>query len=98
MSTSVTYRSICGDQALPYIDCGRSIRTIYSRIQHYIGQDDGSCPLCRYFREKIGTRNGFEPDARLILHAQINVVHELFERNGDHEMVLLLERVEDDCC
>ncbi|MCW8160068.1 MULTISPECIES: N(2)-fixation sustaining protein CowN [Pseudomonadaceae] len=98
MSSVVTYRSVAGDQPLPYIECDRSIRTIYSRIQHYISQDDGSCPLCHYFRDKIGNRNGFEPDARLILHAQINVIHELFERNGDHEIALLLQRVEDDCC
>ena len=98
MTRLTTYRSICGDQPLPYIDCDRSIRTLYSRLQHYLREDDGSCPLCAYFRDKIGTRNGFEPDARLILHAQINVIHELFERHGDHEAALLLERVEDDCC
>ncbi|MFC3609417.1 N(2)-fixation sustaining protein CowN [Stutzerimonas tarimensis] len=98
MPSLTTYRNVAGDQPLPYIECDRSIRTIYSRIQHYIRKDDGSCSLCGYFRDKIGTRNGFEPDARLILHAQINVIHELFERNGDHEMVSLLQRVEDDCC
>ncbi|MBK3882155.1 N(2)-fixation sustaining protein CowN [Pseudomonas stutzeri] len=98
MPSVVTYRSVAGDQPLPYIECDRGIRTLYSRIQHYISQDDGNCPLCRYLRDKIGSRNGFEPDARLILHAQINVIHELFERNDDHEIALLLQRVEDDCC
>lgn len=98
MPSVVTYRSVAGDQPLPYIECDRSIRTLYSRIQYYIGQDDGNCHLCGYLRDKIGNRNGFEPDARLILHAQINVIHELFERNGDREIVTLLQQVEDDCC
>lgn len=44
MPSVVTYRSVAGDQPLPYIECDRGIRTLYSRIQHYISQDDGNCP------------------------------------------------------
>ena len=98
MTTTITYRSIAGEPEIPYIECDRCIRAIYARIQHYLRQDDGTCPICRYFREKIANRDGSELDARLLLHAQINVVHELFERNDDHEMLILLQRVEDDCC
>lgn len=98
MSTQVTYRSIAGEQDLPYIDCDRCIRAIYSRIRHYLDKDDGSCPLCRYFSDKLGSRDGSEDDARLLLHAQVNVVYELFARHGDAEVMSMLERVEDDCC
>lgn len=98
MSTNITYRSVAGAQQLPYIDCDRCIRAIYARIRHYVDQDGGDCPLCRYFRDKLGARDGSEADARLLLHAQINVVHELFARHGDEQMLTLLERVEDDCC
>jgi N(2)-fixation sustaining protein CowN len=98
MTTNLTYRHISGDSPLPYIDCDRCVRTIYARIQHYVDQNDGSCPICNYFQNKIGKRDGSEADARLILHAQINVIFELFERNQDHESIALLHRVEDDCC
>ncbi len=54
--------------------------------------------LCRYFREKLGDRDGSEDDARLLLHAQVNIIHELFERRQDDEAQTLLYRVEDDCC
>ena len=98
MSATITYRSIAGEQEQPYIDCDQCIRAIYSRIQHYLEQDAGDCPLCRYFRAKLGSRDGSEEDARLLLHAQVNVVYELFARHGDGEALALLERVEDDCC
>lgn len=95
---TTTYRSICGEESLPYIDCDRCIRTLYARIQHYLQQDPGDCPIYTYFREKIGSRDGSESDARLLLHAQVNVVYELFARHDDREALALLERVEDDCC
>lgn len=97
-TTSVTYRHISGDDPLPYIDCDRCIRATYARIQYYIARDEGNCPICAYFREKIGTRMGNESDARLILHAQINVIFELFEQHHDQEHIAILHRVEDDCC
>ncbi|GAB3392756.1 N(2)-fixation sustaining protein CowN [Azotobacter armeniacus] len=96
--TTTAYRSICGEESLPCIDCDRCIRAIYARIQHYLQRDQGSCPICNYFREKIGSRDGTESDARLLLHAQMNVVYELFARNDDREALNLLQRVEDDCC
>lgn len=98
MSANITYRSIVGAQQLPYIDCDRCIRTLYARIRHYLDQDNGDCPLCRYFRDKLGARDGSEDDVRLLLHAQVNVVYELFSLHDDAEALLLLERVEDDCC
>lgn len=97
-SDITTYRHISGDSPLPYIDCDRCIRKIYARIHHYISQSEGRCPICNYFAGKIGTRDGSEEDARLLIHAQINLVFELFERNGDEEYLELLHRVEDDCC
>lgn len=98
-SSPVTYRHISGDDPLPYIDCDHCVRSIYARIQHYIAQnEDGRCSLCNYFQAKLGTRDGSEPDARLILHAQVNVIFELFERYKDYDSVALLHRVEDDCC
>lgn len=98
MSAHITYRSVVGAQQLPYIDCDRCIRAIYARIRHHLEQDAGDCPLCRYFRDKLGSRDGSEGDARLLLHAQVNVIHELFARHGDSAALALLERVEDDCC
>lgn len=98
MSTQVTWRDVAGEQPQAYIDCDRCIRKIYSRIQHHISEDDGSCPVCNYFREKVGDRDGTERDARLILHSQINVIWELFRRKGDSDAMTLLQRVEDDCC
>ncbi len=96
--TTTTYRSIAGEGDLPYIDCDHCIRLIYARIQHHIAEDDGNCVLCRYFRQKLGDRDGSEDDARLLLHAQVNIIHELFERRQDDEAQTLLYRVEDDCC
>ncbi|WP_028238119.1 N(2)-fixation sustaining protein CowN [Stutzerimonas azotifigens] len=93
-----TYRSICGEASVPYIDCDRCIRTLFARLQHYLRQDPGNCPICEYVRQKIGSRDGSESDARLLLHAQVNVIHELFSRHDDREALALLERVEDDCC
>ena len=98
MSAQITYRSVAGAPQQPYIDCDRCIRAIYARIRHHLEQDAGDCPLCRYFRDKLGSRDGSEGDARLLLHAQVNVIHELFARHGDSAALALLERVEDDCC
>lgn len=98
MSATITYRSVAGAAQLPYIDCDRCIRALYARIRHYLDQDAGDCPLCRYFRDRLGGRDGSEDDARLLLHAQINVIYELFSRHADADALQLLARVEDDCC
>ncbi|MFC0709444.1 N(2)-fixation sustaining protein CowN [Azorhizophilus paspali] len=97
MSTT-TYRSICGEESTPYIDRDRCIRALYARLHHYLQQDWGDYPICSYLREKIGSRDGSESDARLLLHVQMNVVYERFARHADQEAPALLERVEDDCC
>lgn len=98
MSTQISWRDVAGEDPQAYIDCDRCIRSIYSRIQHHIREDDGSCAVCRYLGERIGSRDGSESDARLLLHAQINLIWELFMRKGDTGLLALLQRVEDDCC
>lgn len=92
--TMTTYRSICGKESRPCIDCDRHIRTLYARIHHYLQKDQRNCPICDYFREKIGSRDGSESDARLLLHAQVSVIHELFARHGDQQALALLEQAE----
>lgn len=91
-------RHISGDDSIPYIDCEGSICAIYERIQHYIAQFNEDCTICQYFQKKIGARMGAEADARLILHAQINMIFALFEKYQDQDYIDLLHQVEDDCC
>lgn len=98
MASPTSFRSVAGEVSTPYIDCDACVREIYARIRRHRQGRSAQCPLCRYFAEKLGDRDGSESDARLLLHSQMNLVFELFERFEDDEGQDLLQRVEDDCC
>ncbi|WP_346655043.1 N(2)-fixation sustaining protein CowN [Halorhodospira halophila] len=43
-------------------------------------------------------RDGSEPDTRLMVHAQINVIRELFVQRGDDAGLSMLSAIERECC
>ncbi|ABM61330.1 N(2)-fixation sustaining protein CowN [Halorhodospira halophila] len=80
------------------LDCDHAIRRLLRRIDAHIADEPRDSPVRRYLERELGGREGTEADTRLVVHAQINVVRELFERRSDADGLRLLSNIERECC
>ncbi|MFP4129670.1 MAG: N(2)-fixation sustaining protein CowN [Halorhodospira sp.] len=78
--------------------CEQAIYQLLQRVETHIAAEATDSMVRRYLERELGGRDGSERDTRQVIHAQINVIRELFQRGGDEEGLELLLRVERECC
>ena len=82
----------------PVLDCERAIQRLLQCIESHIAEEPDESPVRRYLERELGGRHGSEPDTRLVVHAQINVIRELLSERGDEAGLSMLTAIERECC
>ncbi|MCG5541151.1 MULTISPECIES: N(2)-fixation sustaining protein CowN [unclassified Halorhodospira] len=82
----------------PGLDCERAIQRLLQCVDRHIAEEPENSRVRRYLERELGGRDGSEPDTRLMVHAQINVIRELFVQRGDDAGLSMLSAIERECC
>ncbi len=82
----------------PGLDCERAIQRLLRCVDGHVAAEPDDSPVRRYLERELGGRDGSEPDTRLVVHAQINVIRELFIQRGDEAGLSMLSAIERECC
>lgn len=80
------------------IDCEHAIYRLLQRVEWHLAGEASDSMVRRYLEREVGGRDGSEPDTRLVIHAQVNVLRELLHRRGDEDGLSLLFQIERKCC
>ena len=83
------------------IDCDKNAALVIGHVRRLVGDDGEGNPFWAQFMHKVERSNSGDTgvgDALFLVHANLNVIRELFEEREDEEAMALLEQVEEECC
>jgi len=80
------------------IDCDGQARMVMQRIDQHLAIPERRNAFWEYFLLKRSGAKGPSYDDLYMVHSSINQVRELFEMWGDPEDLLLLQKIEEECC
>lgn len=83
------------------IDCDGNAKRVIQLLRRHIDDPQKGNPFWDKFKEGLpgadGERKG-RNDELFLVHAYINNIRELFEEYDDHEALILLQQLEEECC
>jgi N(2)-fixation sustaining protein CowN len=80
------------------IECDDYARRIYQTIRDCIGEVDRPSPWQSYFERKMAEIERMGQDELFFVGSQVNYIRELFVFYGCQDALVLLDKVEDECC
>ncbi|NMG34301.1 N(2)-fixation sustaining protein CowN [Azoarcus sp. TTM-91] len=86
------YISFCG------IDCDGNAKLLMTYIRRHIDTPGQSNAFWDKFRDKLEGRSSERCDELFLVHSYINMIRELLETYDDEEGLLLLDKLEEECC
>lgn len=92
LETPDRYVSFCG------IDCDGNARLLMQYVRRHIDDPAKNNAFWDKFRDKLEGRSSERCDELFLVHSYINMIRELFETYGDDEALVLLEKIEEECC
>jgi hypothetical protein len=80
------------------LDCDVKAAQLMAFIHHHVGDPAHSNAFWEYFKKKASGGSGPKPDDLFLIHSNLNQIRELFEQREDNEALMLLDRIETECC
>lgn len=80
------------------LDCDAKAERLMEFIRRHIDDPARSNAFWEYFKKKAAGGSGPRPDALFLIHCNLNQIRELFEERDDEEALVLLDRIEQECC
>lgn len=89
------YKSFAG------IDCMGDSRRIIQALRRHIDDPDRTNAFWQAFKRHLADAedtDGSKPDVLRLVCSNVYYIEELFEHYGDEEGLILLQRLEEECC
>lgn len=82
------------------IECEENCRRLLTILRLHIDDPVKSTPFWEKFRKKLDAAidGGRRGDGLFLIHSYINGIRDFFEEQEDETALLLLERIELECC
>lgn len=98
---------LCGDQKAEAqdryvsfigLDCNGQARKLIALLQPYMEDEARSNAFWKLFASKLAPSSGPRHDELFLIHAHINILRDQLEQADDIEALLLLDKIELECC
>lgn len=80
------------------LDCDGKARQMIALLRKYMDDPARSNAFWQLFARKLNPESGPRHDELFLIHAHINMLRDQLENAGDTDALLLLEKIEVECC
>lgn len=80
------------------LDCNGQARKLVAMLRPYMEQPEHSNAFWQLFAKKLAPQSGPHHDELFLIHAHINILRDQLEAVNDVEALLLLDKIEMECC
>ena len=80
------------------LDCNGQARKLVAMLRPYMEQPEYRNAFWVHFAKKLSPESGPRHDELFLIHAHINILRDQLEALNDVEALLLLDKIELECC
>lgn len=80
------------------LDCDGQARRLVAMLSPYMDDPAKTNAFWQLFARKLQPVSGPKHDELFLIHAHLNILREQLEQHDDIEALLLLDKIEHECC